>query len=95
MTVRPGHTCPGLQYRLHLTCYQYSRSERNHNHHPTDLSHGDVEGSLSLAEAGGDVDAVDVAVEPLAEHHPVEGAVKLDPHSEQILDQSEVSIVAS
>ena len=59
------------------------------------LSHGDVEGSLSLAEAGGDVDAVDVAVEPLAEHHPVEGAVKLDPHSEQILDQSKVSIVAS
>ena len=59
------------------------------------LSHGDVEGSLSLAKAGGDVDAVDVAVEPLAEHHPVEGAVKLDTHSEQILDQSKVSIVAS
>ena len=59
------------------------------------LSHGDIEGSLSLAEAGGDVDAVDVAVEPLAEHHPVEGPVKLDPHSEQILDQSELSIVAS
>ena len=49
------------------------------------LPHGDIEGGLSLAEAGGDVDAVDVAVEPLAEHHPVEGAVKLDTHSEQIL----------
>ena len=62
---------------------------------PPHLSHGDVEGGLSLAEAGGDVDAVDVAVEPLAEDHAVEGAVKLDPHSEQVLDQSEVSIVAS
>ena len=41
------------------------------------------------------MDAVDVAVEPLAEDHAVEGAVKLDPHSEQVLDQSEVSIVAS
>ena len=85
MTVRPGHTGLGLQYRLHLTCYQYSRSERNHNHHLTDLSHGDVEGSLSLSKSCRDVDTVDVAVESLAEDHPVERTVELDPDSEEIL----------
>ncbi len=39
----------------------------------TDLSHGNVECGLSLAQSGGNVDAVDVAVVALREHHPVEG----------------------
>jgi hypothetical protein len=37
------------------------------------LSHGNVEGGLGLAQSGGNVDAVDVAVVALREHHPVEG----------------------
>ena len=31
------------------------------------------------------MDTVDVAVESLAEDHPIEGSVKLDPDSEQVL----------
>ena len=42
------------------------------------LSHGNVESSLGLTEAAGYVDAVDVAVVALAEHHPIERSA---PHS--------------
>ena len=51
----------------------------------TDLSHGDVEGSLGLSQSCWNVDTVDVAVESLAEDHPVERPVELDPDSEEIL----------
>ncbi len=51
------------------------------------MSHlqGDVKGGLGLAEAGRDVDAVDVAVVALAEDHAVEGPVENDPDPHHVL----------
>ena len=46
------------------------------------LSHGDVEGCLSLTQPRRHVHTVHVGVESLAEHHAIEGAVKLYPHLE-------------
>ena len=59
--------------------------KKNRNQNCTHLSHGNVKGGLSLTKTGGDMDTVDVAVEALAEDHPIEGSVKLDPHAEQVL----------
>ena len=41
------------------------------------LSHGNVEGCLCLPQTRRYMDTVDIRVETLAEHHPIERSVKL------------------
>ena len=86
----PLETQSYLGSRVHIVCTKKLLiTSRIHvkvdNNIVTHLSHGDIKGGLSLTQATGDVDTVDVGVVTLAEHHPVERSVKLDPHSEQIL----------
>ena len=51
----------------------------------THLTHGDVKSGLCLTQTSGNMNTVDIAVETLAEHHPIERSVKLDTNTEQIL----------
>ena len=87
ITVKPGHPSPGqIPAALNITnTLSLVRTTSTTSLTITDLSHGDVEGSLSLSQSSRNVDTVDVAVEPLAEDHPIERPIELDPDSEEIL----------